>query len=74
MISETKLDTSFPTGQFHIHNFSEPHRFDRKGNLCGILPYMREYIATKLILTKTTREGFFVKINLRKKVDPLLLI
>ena len=24
MISETKLDPSFPTGQFHIHGFSEP--------------------------------------------------
>ena len=24
MISETKLDLSFPSGQFHIHGFSEP--------------------------------------------------
>ena len=24
MISETKLDPSFPNGQFHIHGFSEP--------------------------------------------------
>ena len=27
MISETKLDPSFPTGQFYIHGFSEPLKF-----------------------------------------------
>ena len=32
MISETKLDSSFPTGQFHIHAFSERYRFDRDNN------------------------------------------
>ena len=27
MISEAKLDPSFPTGQFYIHGFSEPLKF-----------------------------------------------
>ena len=27
--SETKLDQSFPTSQFHIHGFSKPYRFER---------------------------------------------
>ena len=67
MISETKLDPSFPTGQFHIHGFSEPYSFDRNGNGGGILLYIREDIPSKLILTKMTIEGFFVKINLSKK-------
>ena len=67
MISETKLDQSFPYGQFHIHGFSEPYRFDRNGNRCGILLYIREDIPSKLILTKMTIEGFFVGISLRKK-------
>ena len=67
MISDTKLDPSFPTGQFHIHGFSEPYRFDRNGNGGGILLYIREDIPSKLILTKMTIEGFFVEINLRKK-------
>ena len=67
MISETKLDPYFPTGQFRIHGFSEPYRFDRNGNGGGILLYIRENIASKLILTKMILEGFFVKINLRKK-------
>ena len=30
MISETKLDSSFPTGQFLINGYSEPFRIDRK--------------------------------------------
>ena len=67
MISETKLDPSFPNGQFHIHGFSEPYRFDRNGNGGGILLYIREDIPSKLILTKMTIEGFFVEISLRKK-------
>ena len=67
MISETKLDPSFPTGQFHIHGFSEPYRFDRNSNGGGILLYIREDIPSKLILTKMTIGGFFVEINLRKK-------
>ena len=29
MISETKLDSSFPTGQFLINGYSEPFRNDR---------------------------------------------
>ena len=74
MISETKLDPSSPIGQFHIHGFSEPYRFDRNGNGGGILLYICEDIPSKLILTKMTIEEFFVKINLRKKVGPLLLI
>ena len=32
MISETKLDDSFPIGQFLIDNFSEPIRLDRNKN------------------------------------------
>ena len=49
MISQTKLDPSFPTGQLHIHGFSEPYRFDRNGNGGGILLYIREDIPSKLI-------------------------
>ena len=67
MISETKLDPFFPTGQFRIHGFSEPYRFDRNSNGGLILLYIREDISSKLILTKMTIEGFFVEINLRKK-------
>ena len=65
MISETKLDSSFPAGPFLIHWFSKPYRFDRNSNRGGILLYIREYIPLKLIDTKTTVEGLFVEVNLR---------
>ena len=67
MISETKAEPSFPTGQFHIHGLSEPYRFDRNSNGGGILMYIREDIPSKVILTKMTIGGFFIEINLRKK-------
>ena len=62
-----KTVSIFSTGQFHIHGFSEPYRFDKNGNGGGIFLYILEDIPSKLILTKMTIEGFFVKINLRKK-------
>ena len=58
MISETKLDSSFPTEQFQIHGFSEPYRFDRDSNGGGILLYIRADILSKLISTKMTIRSF----------------
>ena len=37
MISETKLDDSFPEGQFFIDGYHTPFRYDRNGNGGGIL-------------------------------------
>ena len=67
LICETKLDSSFPRAQFHIHGFREPYRFDRNGKGGGILLYIRDDIPSKLIESKMTIEGLFVEINLRKK-------
>ena len=67
VICETKLDSSFPRAQFHIHGFGEPYRFDRNGKGGGILLYIRDDIPSKLIESKMTIEGLFVEINLRKK-------
>ena len=60
MISETKLDSSFPKGQFHLHGFFEPYRLDRNGNGGGILVFIREDIPSKLTESKKKIEGFFV--------------
>ena len=46
MLSEKKLDSSFPNGQFQIHGYSEPYAFDRNGNSGGILIFIREDIPT----------------------------
>ena len=49
MISETKLDDSFPKGQFIIKGFSEPYRLDRNSKGGGIMLLIREDIPSKLL-------------------------
>ena len=69
VITETKLDSSFPKGQFLIEGFSEPYRFDRNRHGGGILIYVREDIPSKELKKYTFPgdiEGIFVEINLRK--------
>ena len=46
MISETKLDKSFPISQFQINGYSSPFTFDRNG---GTMLFVREDIPTKLL-------------------------
>ena len=69
MVSETKLDESFPQGQFKISGFSRPFRLDRNSIVIGrIMLFVREDIPAKLIFTEVSPiEGFYVEINLRKQ-------
>ena len=48
MITETKLDDSFPASQFSIQGFCTPFRLDRNKNGGRILLYIR----SKMILTE----------------------
>ena len=67
MISETKIDGSFPKGQFQIKGFSDPFRVDRNCHGGRILLYAREHIPVKLFSVEPLpTEFFFVEINLRK--------
>ena len=64
MISEIKLDESFPTSQFFINDFSSAHRLDCNCNGGGILLYIREDIPSKLLsIERGFTEAFFVEIN-----------
>ena len=49
MISEAKIDESFPLSQFMIDGFSMPYRRDRNAHGGGILVYFRNNIAAKLL-------------------------
>ena len=49
MISETKIDDSFPVGQFLIEGLCTPYRLDRNSKGGGILLYVREGIPSNLI-------------------------
>ena len=68
MILETKIDNSFPKGQFLIKGFCEPFRIDRNIHGGGILFYVREDIPVKLLSVEPLpTECLFVEINLRKR-------
>ena len=47
MISETKLDETFPEGQFLMDGFITQYRINRNTNGGGIALYVREDIPTK---------------------------
>ena len=72
MISETKLDESFPPGQLLLDGYTAPFRSDRDGNGDGILLFIREDIPSKLLPMNNDIEGFFVQINLRNEKKWLL--
>ena len=70
LVTETKIDDSFPISQFCIEGFSTPFRLDRNAHGGGILLYVRADIPAKLIRsTKFEKhiEALFIEINLRKK-------
>ena len=49
MVSETKLDESFPRGQFIIEGFGARYRVDRNGIGGGLMLFVREDIPSKLL-------------------------
>ena len=73
MLSETKLDSSFPEGQFLIPDYSAPYRIDRTCHGGGLMLFVREDIPSKLLLAENAPiEGFYIEINyLRKTVANL---
>ena len=80
MVSETKLDSSFPQAQFRMEGYAPPFRYDRESHGGGILLFIREDIPTKIISITPLKdfEGIFVELNFRKKkfyyVVPITLI
>ena len=70
MLSETKLDSSFPEGQFLISGYGAPYRIARTCHGGGIMLFVREDIPSKSLLAENAPiEGFYIEINyLRKTV------
>ena len=69
VITETKLDESFPTAQLEIDGYSEPFRKDRTKHGGGVLVYVKKDIPSKELdrhLFPDDIEGIFFEINLRK--------
>ena len=70
LISERKVDPSFPSTQFAIESFSSPFRLDRNSSGGGIMLFVREEIPSKLLSEykpNSSVENIFIEINLRSK-------
>ena len=69
VITESKLDETFPTQQFSIEGYFLPYRVDRNSSGGGIFIYVREDIPCRELTTlshNSNMEGIFLEINLRK--------
>ena len=69
MVTETKIDKSFPASQFIIPGFNSPYRFNRTKEGGGILVYKREDIPSKLLnisYIASDIECLGIEVNLQK--------
>ena len=67
-ITETKLDKSFPEGQFTMSGYKAPIRLDRDKSGGGLMIYIRADIPAKTLEHMPfhrDNEGTFIEINLR---------
>ena len=69
LLSETKLNDTFPVSQFLIHGFHAPYRADRTANGGGLLLFVSEHLPTKGIKVEfsTKIEAIVIEINLKKR-------
>ena len=70
LISETKLNDTFPFVQFLINGYHTPFRFDRNDNGGGLLLYFRDHIPCKKITLdfRPVLEAIVIQINLKKRI------
>ena len=76
MISETKLDESFPVSQFLIPGFENPIHLDRSSSGGGIILHIREGIPFKLLRSNglsANTKAFLVEVKINKNKKASLL-
>ena len=69
MITETKLDDTFPLCQFYLEGVTMSYRLDRNRNGGGVIIYISEDIPIKILEKHKLPqdvEGMFVELNVRK--------
>ena len=69
VITESKLDNTFPSQQFAIEGYSLPYRLDKNAASGGVIIYVREDIPSRelsFVNGNYNIEGIFIEINLRK--------
>ena len=65
LISETKIDRSFPIAQFHIDYYTI-YRRDRNENGGVLLLYVRDDVPSTLLRINPNFEAFYVESNIMK--------
>ena len=67
-VTETKLDSTFPTSQLYVNGFTRPIRLDGNRNGEGVPIYIRRDIPSKELENHLPNDiqGMFIKLNLRK--------
>ena len=71
LLSETKLDETFPLEQFLISGFAKLLRLDRNSKGGGIMLFIRDNIPFRLLKLgnlPSNTEALFIEINFRKKI------
>ena len=66
LISETKIDASFPNAQFYITGYTI-YRRDRNSNGGGLLLYVKDDIPSTMLNIDISHEALYIEINVRKK-------
>ena len=69
VITESKLDSTFPSEQYAIEGYNLPYRIDKDATSGGVLIYVREGIPGRQFTNHTNEnniEGVLLEINLRK--------
>ena len=70
LVSETKVDPSFPSSQFEMESFSSSLRVGRNDSGGGIMPFFRDETPLKLLRQykrNSSVENMFIEINLQSK-------
>ena len=69
ILTETKLDDTFPSQQFAIEGYKIPFRLDKNGASGGVMIYVRGDIPCRELIYHSpisNIEGIFIELNLRK--------
>ena len=70
IITETKLNDTFPESQFFIEGFTKPYRLDRSDRQGGIMIFIRDNIPSKTLSISPMShdiECLFIELNFRNR-------
>ena len=70
LITETKIDSTFPVNQFYLNGYNVPYRNDRNTNGGGILVYIRDDIRSRIIECEnlpSSFEGLVIELSFNLK-------